>query len=126
MRKQIKILIADDNHSIRNLIKSMLVKTGLVNFDEAENGIRVLEKLKKDRFHLVICDWDMPGMDGLEVLRSVRADESLFKIPFILVTATAEASKVAAAIEEGVDGYIIKPFRLDDFTKRINNVLSNR
>lgn len=125
MQRQAKILIADDTHTMRNLIKGMLVQTGFVNFEEAENGMIVLEKLKQDRFHLVICDWEMPKMDGLEVLRNMRADESLFKIPFILVTTTSEATKVVAAIEEGVDDYIIKPLKPDNFTKRVKDVLSN-
>ncbi len=123
MYNKIKILIADDTSSMRNVIKGVLIKAGFTNFDEAENGKVVLQKLSEDRFHLVVCDWDMPVMDGLAVLRDMRADESLYKIPFILVTAIADAQKVVSAIEQGVDDYIIKPLKPDDFIHRVTDVL---
>ena len=125
MQKQVKILITDDAAPMRSLIKGALVKAGYSDFDEAENGLVALEKLKKDRFHLVICDWDMPSMDGLEVLRKMRQDDAIADIPFILVTSSTEADKVVKAIEEGVDDYIIKPLKPDNFTKRVKDVLSN-
>lgn len=124
MQQQIKILIADDTSSMRHMLKGMLVKAGFADFAEAENGMVVMQKLKQDRFHLVVCDWDMPLMDGLEVLRNMRADETLHQIPFILVTAIADATKVVAAIEHGVDDYIIKPIKPDDFIQRIHDVLN--
>jgi len=126
MQKQPKILIADDTHPIRHMIKIMLMNAGFTDLDEAENGLKVLEKLKKDCFSLVICDWDMPRMDGLEVLRNMRADESLAKIPFVLLTGAAEADKVAIAIKAGVDDYITKPIKPDNLAKRVKGLLNNR
>ena len=125
MHKNLNILIADDAHSMRSLIKGVLLKAGFVNFAEADNGLAVMQKLEQEQFHLVICDWDMPKMDGIEVLRNMRADESHFKIPFILLTAITDATKVVAAIEEGVDDYIIKPLKPDNFIQRVKEVLKN-
>lgn len=125
MGNQLKIMIADDTHTMRSVIKNILVSAGFANFEEAENGQVVMQKLQQESFHLVICDWDMPKMDGLEVLRNMRADESHFNIPFILVTAITDANKVVAAIEEGVDDYIIKPLKPANFIQRVKDVLQN-
>ncbi len=123
MRDKIKIMIADDTSSMRNVIKGVLIQAGFTNFDEAENGQVVLQKLKQEPFHLVLCDWEMPVMDGLAVLRDMRADESLYRIPFILVTAINDAAKVISAIEQGVDDYVIKPLKPGDFIQRVKDVL---
>lgn len=123
MYNKIKILIADDASSMRHLIKGALIKAGFSQFDEAENGQVVMKKLNEDQFHLVVCDWDMPVMDGLEVLRDMRASESLYNIPFILVTATSDANKVVSAIQQGVDDYVIKPLKPNDFIQRVTEVL---
>lgn len=123
MNNKINILIADDTPTMRHLIKGILLNAGYKNFTEVENGMAVMEKLKQNQFHLIICDWDMPKMDGLEVLRYVRQHTRHALIPFVLVTAISDASKVVTAVAQGMDDYIIKPIRADDFIRRVNAVL---
>lgn len=124
MNKLANILIVDDTNTMRNLIKSVLINAGFKNFVEAENGIVALDKMQQEQFDLVICDWDMPKMDGLEVLAKMRLQDHHENTPFILVTAISEAKKVVTAIEKGLDDYIIKPIKPDDFIKRIGAVLA--
>ena len=125
MTKQLRILIIDDVTTTRSLIKRTLFSAGFVNFVEAENGHAALQKLSQEPFQLVISGWEMPRMTGLEMLQNMRSNESHMKIPFILVTSVTEASKVVSAIQEGVDDYIIKPLKPDDFIKRVKAVLKN-
>jgi len=114
-----KILIADDTSTMRSLMKGVLIRNGFTDIDEAENGQAVMQKLAQQPYQLVICDWNMPVMDGLEVLKTMRANDAFSKIPFMCVTAIADASKVVFAIQQGVDDYIIKPLKPDDFARRV-------
>lgn len=118
-----KILIADDMSTMRNIIKGVLIRGGFTNIDEAENGKVIMKKLSENDYHLVVSDWEMPEMDGLSVLNNMKAHETLHKIPFILVTSIADASKVVSAIQQGVDDYVIKPVKPDDFLHRVMDVL---
>lgn len=118
-----KILITDDMQSMRTMLKSVLLHAGFRNLIEAESGQSALEKLKNEKFDLMICDWDMPRMSGIEVLETIRADESLQKIPFIMVTANADREKVSQAIDAGTDGYIIKPLQPDTLLQVISKLL---
>lgn len=120
---QYKILITDDMQSMRGMLKSILVQAGFDNLTEAENGQSAMNKLQEEKFDLVICDWDMPRMSGLEVLESIRADESLHQIPFIMVTANSDRDKVTRAIDAGTDGYIIKPLQPDTLLQLTTKLL---
>jgi len=126
MDKQFKILIVDDSHTIRTMLKNALMHSGFVQFagfDEAENGSNALHVLTRDKFHMVISGWDMPKMDGLELLRQMRASEKFKHIPFIMVSSASESQKVVEAIKTGVDEYITKPIKPDDFAHRVKDVL---
>lgn len=125
MLDKIKILIVDDAPTMRSVIKGALVNAGFVNFDEADNGLVALDKLNKDEFHLVLCDLDMPKMDGLGVLRDMRTTEKLENIPLIIISAIAKPEKVIQLIEEGVNDYIIKPIKPDALVQRVKDVLKD-
>ncbi|GBD04027.1 Chemotaxis protein CheY [bacterium HR19] len=109
--KDVKILVVDDQPMIRNIIKDILSKLGYTNVKDAENGIQALEKLKAEKFDIVFLDWNMPIMQGIDVLRELRKIPAYKDTPVIMVTAEAEKDKVIAAIQEGVTNYIVKPFK---------------
>lgn len=108
--KNCRILSVDDFSTMRRIVKNILRQLGYTNVDEAENGAAALSTLKEKKYDLVISDWNMPVMTGIELLKSVRADPSLKATPFLMVTAEAEKSQVVEAIEAGVNSYILKPF----------------
>lgn len=120
--KDIKILVVDDTPMIRNIIKDILMKLGYNNIKDAENGIHALQKLKEEKFDLVFLDWNMPGMQGIDVLREMRKSETYKNTPVIMVTAEAEKEKVITAINEGVSDYIVKPFKPTTLKDKIENV----
>ena len=126
MDKPLKILIVDDSHVIRTMLKNALMHSGFValaDFDEAQNGSNALHVLTRDIFHLVISGWDMPKMDGLELLAQMRANSRFAHIPFIMVSSATEVEKVKEAIKSGIDEYITKPIKPDDFARRVKAVL---
>jgi two-component system chemotaxis response regulator CheY len=104
------ILIVDDYSRMLRIIRGLLRQLGYQQVEEAADGASALEKLRQKPFSLVISDWNMEPMSGLELLREVRADPALAALPFIMVTAEARAAKIAEAQRAGVSGYIIKPF----------------
>lgn len=120
--KDIKILVVDDTPMIRNIIKDILMKLGYNNVKDAENGIHALQRLREEKFDLVFLDWNMPGMQGIDVLREMRKSEAYKNTPVIMVTAEAEKEKVITAINEGVSDYIVKPFKPTTLKDKIENV----
>ena len=105
-----KILIVDDFSTMRRIIKNLLRDLGFTNTAEADDGTTALVELQKAKFDLVVTDWNMPGMPGIDLLKAIRADESLAKIPVLMVTAEAKREQIIEAAQAGVNGYIIKPF----------------
>jgi two-component system chemotaxis response regulator CheY len=105
-----RILIVDDKTNMRRTIRNMLRHLGFTNLDEAEDGDVALRKILADQFDFVICDWNMPRMSGLEVLRALRKQDKYRSLPFLMITAEVEEGTVAESIEAQVDGYILKPF----------------
>jgi len=129
MEKQFKILIVNDSHALRSMLKNTLLHAGFVSFAdfvEAQNGSSALHILKRDTIHMVISDWDMPKMNGLELLKVMHADENLAKISFIMVSSISEQEKIVEAIKAGVDDYITKPFKPDTFAHHVKDILSAR
>jgi two-component system, chemotaxis family, chemotaxis protein CheY len=118
------ILIVDDYSRMLRIIRNLLRSLGYEQVEEASDGASALEKLRQKPFNLVISDWNMEPMSGLELLREVRADPTLAKLPFIMVTAEARAAKIAEAERAGVSGYIIKPFGAEALNLKIAAVLS--
>ena len=110
-RPTLKVLIVDDFPTMRRIIKSLLGQLGFKTFVEAEDGALALQALKDHgNFELVVSDWNMPNMTGLELLMTVRSDLQLKHLPFLMVTAEAEKENILAAVKAGVSNYIVKPF----------------
>ena len=110
MDKGIRILIVDDFSTMRRIVKNLLSDLGFSNFAEADDGTTALIELQKAKFDLVVTDWNMPGMPGIDLLKAIRADAALAKIPVLMVTAEAKREQIIEAAQAGVNGYIIKPF----------------
>jgi len=121
-----KILIVDDFSTMRRIEKNILKHIGFTNIDEAGDGAEALQKLRAKKYDFIISDWNMPVMEGIELLRAVRADETLKHTPFLMVTAEAEKASVLLAIKEGVNNYIVKPFTEDVIKAKIEAIFSKK
>jgi len=122
MNLKMRILVVDDFASMRNIIKGLLNQIGFQNIEEAKDGSTALEKLKIGKFDLVICDWNMPKVPGIEVLKAVRNDPRLKDLPFLMVTAKAKKDNVMEAVKAGVNQYIVKPFTAETLQKKIEKI----
>lgn len=110
MNKTMRILIVDDFSTMRRIVKNLLNDLGFSNTAEAEDGNAALAALRASKFDFVVTDWNMPGMTGIELLKNIRADPALAKLPVLMVTAEAKREQIIEAAQSGVNGYIIKPF----------------
>jgi len=119
---KMKMLVVDDFSTMRRIVKNILKQLGYENIDEAEDGVQAYSKLKDGSFGFVISDWNMPNMDGLELLRKVRSDPELKDMPFLMVTAEAEKDKVIEAIKAGVNNYIVKPFTAEVLKEKMDKI----
>lgn len=120
-----KILIVDDESFMRTVLNGMIKHIGFKSVSEARDGKSALEMLKAKGFDVCFCDWEMPGVSGLEVFEEVKRDESLKDMKFIMVTGNIEASKVKEAMEHGITEYIAKPFNEDVIRQKLVKVLSS-
>ncbi len=125
MDQNMKILIADDFPEVTRTMRYILRNIGFRNVREADGGKAVLRALKKEKYDLIFCDWGMPDMSGVEVLKKIRSDDELKHIPFIMVTAEAEKEKILAAIKAGVSNYIVKPFTAKTISETIKKVFDD-
>lgn len=121
--KNMSILIVDDYKTMLRIIRNLLSQLGFNNVDEATDGVMAFQKLKEKTFHLVISDWNMVPMTGLELLKKVRADEQLKTLPFIMITAESKPENVIAAKQAGVNNYIVKPFNGDTLKMKLTAVI---
>ena len=121
--RNMKILIVDDFSTMRRIIKNLLHDLGYDNLYEADDGTSALPLLKAGSFDFLITDWNMPGMQGIELLRAVRSDCKLNTLPVLLVTAEARRDQIVMAAEAGVNGYIVKPFTAQTLKDKIDRVL---
>lgn len=110
MDKGIRILIVDDFSTMRRIVKNLLSDLGFTNTAEADDGSTAVAELQKGKFDLVVTDWNMPGMPGIELLKAIRANPEWAKIPVLMVTAESKREQIIEAAQAGVNGYIIKPF----------------
>ncbi len=117
------ILIVDDYRTMLRIIRNLLKQLGLTNVDEASDGGEALARLRDKPYGLVVSDWNMAPMTGLDLLREVRADADLQQLPFIMITAESKAENVAAAKLAGVDNYIVKPFNAETLKAKIASAL---
>jgi len=122
VQKNMKILIVDDFPTMRRIIKNLLKDLGFENVDEAEDGAMGLEKLRNGNFEFVVSDWNMPNMDGLEMLKAIRADATLSKLPVLMVTAEAKKENIIAAAQAGANGYVVKPFTAATLEEKLNKI----
>ncbi|MDE2599939.1 MAG: chemotaxis response regulator CheY [Rhodocyclaceae bacterium] len=107
---KIKFLVVDDFSTMRRIVRNLLKELGFTNVDEAEDGVVALAKLQGGGFDFVVSDWNMPNMDGLTLLQTVRSDPTLKNLPFLMITAEAKKENIIAAAQAGASGYIVKPF----------------
>ncbi len=105
-----RILVVDDFSTMRRIVRNNLKQLGYENVVEAEDGAPALDRIREGDIALVICDWNMPGMTGIELLRHVRRDPRFADLPFLMVTAEAKKENVVEAIQAGVSNYVVKPF----------------
>ena len=122
MDKGIRILIVDDFSTMRRIVKNLLNDLGFTNFAEADDGTTALTELQKAKFDLVVTDWNMPGMPGIDLLKAIRADATLAKIPVLMVTAEAKREQIIEAAQNGVNGYIIKPFTAQTLEEKLGKI----
>jgi len=116
------VLIADDSPNMRKMLKNALRQFGVERIDEAEDGRAALGLMKQHAYGLVLLDWNMPAMTGIEVLRFMRADDSLRDIPVMMLTAEADKKNVLEAMGAGVTDYLIKPFTMDALKSKIDRI----
>jgi two-component system chemotaxis response regulator CheY len=119
------ILIVDDYKTMLRIIRNLLKQLGFDNVDEAMDGSTALQRLRDKSYGLVISDWNMEPMTGLQLLREVRADGKLKHIPFVMVTAESKTENVVAAKEAGVTNYIVKPFNAETLKMKLVAVFGN-
>ena len=124
MKRLPKIIIADDMQMMRRLLKASLMKAGFEDISEAMNGEELLKKLNEVAFDIIICDWDMPRMSGIDALHRIRSSDTLKDIPFVMVTAVSEAAQVKQAIEAGISDYIVKPIKPEVFVEKVKSILN--
>ena len=117
-----KILIVDDFSTMRRIIKNLLRDLGFNNTDEADDGNTGLPKLQSGNYDFLVTDWNMPDMTGIDLLRAVRADEKLKSLPVLMVTAEAKKEQIVMAAQEGVNGYIVKPFTAQTLKEKIEKI----
>jgi two-component system chemotaxis response regulator CheY len=123
--KNMNVLVVDDYKTMLRIVRNLLKQLGFNNVDEATDGSVALQKLRDKKYGLVISDWNMEPMSGLQLLKEVRADSRLGDIPFIMVTAESKSENVVAAKEAGVTNYIIKPFNAETLKQKLTAVLGN-
>ena len=123
MDKNTPVLIVDDYKTMLRIIRNLLKQLEIENVEEATDGQEALHKLRNGNFGLVISDWNMEPMTGLELLKEVRADQRLKNLPFIMITAESKTENVVAAKQAGVSNYIVKPFNAETLREKIEKVL---
>jgi two-component system chemotaxis response regulator CheY len=114
-----KVLIVDDFSTMRRIIKNLLRDLGFTNTHEADDGTSALPMLQGGGFDLLITDWNMPGMRGIELLKMVRADEALSSLPVLMVTAESKRDQIVEAAQAGVNAYVVKPFTAGTLEEKI-------
>ena len=126
MSKDMKFLVVDDFSTMRRIIKNLLNDLGYANVSEADDGQTALPILQQGGIDFLVTDWNMPGMPGLDLLKAVRADPKLAKLPVLMLTAEAKREQIIEAAQAGVNGYVIKPFTAVTLKEKIDKILEQR
>jgi len=121
-----KFLVVDDFSTMRRIIKNLLHDLGYTNVTEADDGQTALPMLQTGNFDFLVTDWNMPGMPGLDLLKAVRSDPKLAKMPVLMLTAEAKREQIIEAAQAGVNGYVIKPFTAVTLKEKIDKILEQR
>lgn len=119
---KMRFLVVDDFSTMRRIVRNLLKELGFTNVDEAEDGAIALQKLQNGGFEFVVTDWNMPNMDGLTLLQSIRATPNLKHLPVLMITAEAKKENIIAAAQSGASGYIVKPFTSGTLSEKLNKI----
>ncbi|MBW2644096.1 MAG: response regulator [Deltaproteobacteria bacterium] len=122
MDLNMKVLIVDDFATMRRILRNILKQIGFKNMIEADNGKNALKELKKEKVDLIMCDWNMPEMPGIDLLKNMKADDELKDIPFVMVTAEAQKDNIVEAVKAGVSNYVVKPFTAETINEKLKKV----
>lgn len=120
----LRYLVVDDFATMRKVMRSCLRSLGINQVEEAEDGVQALAYLKRESFDFVITDWNMPRMQGIDLLKAIRADPALRAIPVLLVTAEAKRENILEAAQAGVNGYVVKPFTPEILREKLELVFA--
>jgi two-component system, chemotaxis family, chemotaxis protein CheY len=120
----LRILVVDDFATMRRIIRNLLQDLGFTSVSEADDGNTAWPMLQAGQFELLITDWNMPGMAGLDLLKAVRADARLAKLPVLMLTAEAKREQIVEAAQAGVNGYVIKPFTAETLKAKLDKILA--
>lgn len=120
--KNLRFLVVDDFATMRRIVRNLLKDLGFNRIEEAEDGLDALNKLREDAFDFVISDWNMPNMDGLQLLTEIRNDANLKTMPVLMVTAEAKKENIIAAAQAGASGYVVKPFTAATLEEKLNKI----
>lgn len=120
-----KILIVDDSSTMRRIIGNVVMQLGFAkdNFDEAEDGVKAWKLLSESHYDVILTDWNMPNMNGLELVKKVRSEGTHQKTPIIMITTEGGKSEVITALKAGVNNYIVKPFNAEVLKEKLDGVL---
>jgi len=119
---KMRILVVDDFSTMRRIVRNLLKELGFTNVDEAEDGAIALQKLQTEPFEFVITDWNMPNLDGLQLLQSIRSSPTLSRLPVLMITAEAKKENIIAAAQAGASGYIVKPFTAATLSEKLQKI----
>jgi two-component system chemotaxis response regulator CheY len=122
MDPNMKVLVVDDFATMRRIVKNVLKQLGFSDILEADDGSTALDVIKQNKIDLIVSDWNMPKMTGLDLLKTVRGDESTKEIPFLMVTAEAQKENVLQAVQAGVSNYIVKPFTAEGVKEKLTQI----
>jgi two-component system chemotaxis response regulator CheY len=120
-----KFLVVDDFSTMRRIVRNLLKELGYTNAEEAEDGAVALNMLKNNKFDFVVSDWNMPNMTGIELLKNIRADDTLKDLPVLMITAEARKENIIEAAQAGANGYIVKPFTAATLDEKLNKIFKN-
>lgn len=120
--KDLRFLVIDDFATMRRIVRNLLQELGFSNIEEAEDGQDALTKLRASSFDFVISDWNMPNLDGLQLLIEIRKDSALKSLPVLMVTAEAKKENIIAAAQAGANGYVVKPFTAATLEEKLNKI----
>ena len=119
---KLKFLVVDDFSTMRRIVRNLLKELGYTNVDEAEDGAIALQKLNSGSFDFVVTDWNMPNMDGLALLQTIRRTPQLKHLPVLMITAEAKKENIIAAAQAGASGYVVKPFTAVTLAEKLQKI----